>query len=39
MAIVRYKRKPGDPLTRRQKETLKGVARIKSAVVTLNLCP
>src|ERR1017187_8931228 len=39
MAIVRYKRKPGDPLTRRQKENLKGVAQIKSAVVTLNLCP
>ena len=28
MAIVRYKRKPGDPLTRRQKENLKRIAEI-----------
>jgi hypothetical protein len=29
MAIVRYERKPGDPLTRRQKENLKRIAEIK----------
>ena len=29
MAIVRYERKSGDPLTHRQKENLKQVARIK----------
>jgi uncharacterized protein (DUF4415 family) len=39
MAIVRYKRKPGDPLTRRQKENLKGVARIKDEDIDFSDIP
>ena len=39
MAIVRYKRKPGVPLTRRQKENLKGVARIKDEDIDFSDIP
>ena len=39
MTIVRYKRKPGDPLTRRQKENLKGVARIKDEDIDFSDIP
>jgi hypothetical protein len=39
MAIVRYKRKPGDPLTRRQKENLKRIAEIKDEDIDLSDIP
>ena len=39
MTIVRYKRKPGVPLTRRQKENLKGVARIKDEDIDFSDIP
>jgi len=39
MAIVRYKRKPGDPLTRRQKENLKRIAEIKDEDFDLSDIP
>jgi uncharacterized protein (DUF4415 family) len=39
MAIVRYERKPGDPLTRRQKENLKRIAEIKDEDIDLSDIP
>ena len=39
MAIVRYQRKPGDPLTRRQKESLKRVAEIKDEDIDFSDIP
>ena len=39
MAIVRYERKSGDPLTRRQKENLKQVARIKDEDIDFSDIP
>jgi len=39
MAIVRYERKPGDPLTRRQKENLKAVGRIKDEDIDFSDIP
>jgi uncharacterized protein (DUF4415 family)/uncharacterized DUF497 family protein len=39
MAIVRYERKPGEPLTRRQKENLKKVARIKDEDIDFSDIP
>ena len=39
MAIVRYERKPGDPLTRRQKENLKRIARIKDEDIDFSDIP
>src|ERR1700722_9009376 len=39
MAIVRYERKPGDPLTRRQKENLKRIAEIKNEDIDFSDIP
>src|SRR5580700_9330330 len=39
MAIVRYERKPGDPLTRLQKENLKRIAEIKDEDIDLSDIP
>src|ERR1035441_5464467 len=39
MAIVRYERKPGDPLTRRQKENLKRIAEIKDEDIDFSDIP
>jgi len=39
MAIVRYERKPGDPLTRRQKENLKRIAAIKDEDIDFSDIP
>ena len=39
MAIVRYKPKPGDPLTRRQKENLKRIAEIKDEDIDFSDIP
>jgi len=39
MAIVRYKREPGDPLTRRQKENLKRIAEIKDEDIDFSDIP
>jgi len=39
MAIVRYERKPGDPLTRRQKGNLKEIARIKDEDIDFSDIP
>lgn len=39
IAIVRYERKPGDPLTRRQKENLKEIARIKDEDIDFSDIP
>jgi hypothetical protein len=39
MAIVRYARKPGDPLTRKQKENLKRIAKIKDEDIDLSDIP
>lgn len=39
MAIVRYERNPGDPLTRRQKENLKQIAKIKDEDIDFSEIP
>jgi uncharacterized protein (DUF4415 family) len=39
MAIVRYERKPGDPLTRRQKENLKRIAEVKDEHIDFSDIP
>jgi len=39
MAIVRYEREPDDPLTRRQKENLKEVARVKDEDIDFSDIP
>ena len=39
MAIVSYERRAGDPLSRRQKENLKGVARIKDEDIDFSDIP
>jgi len=39
MAIARYERKPGDQLTRRQKENLKKIARIKDEDIDFSDIP
>jgi uncharacterized protein (DUF4415 family) len=39
MAIVRYERKAGDPLTRRQKENLKRIAAIKDEDIDFSDIP
>ena len=39
MAIVRYERKPGDPLTRRQKANLKRIAEIKDEDIDFSDIP
>jgi hypothetical protein len=39
MAIARYERNPGDPLTRRQKENLKQIARIKDEDIDFSEIP
>jgi len=39
MAIVRYERKPGDPLTRRQNENLKRIAEIKDEDIDFSDIP
>ena len=39
MAIVHYERKPGDPLTRRQKENLKRIAEIKDEDIDFSDIP
>jgi len=39
MAIVRHERNPGDPLTRRQKENLKQIARIKDEDIDFSEIP
>jgi uncharacterized protein (DUF4415 family) len=39
MAIVRYVRSPGDPLTRRQKENLKQIARTTDEEINFSEIP
>jgi uncharacterized protein (DUF4415 family) len=39
MAIVRYERKPGDPLTRRQKKSLEQIAEIKDEDIDFSDIP
>jgi uncharacterized protein (DUF4415 family) len=39
MAIVRHERTPGDPLTRRQKENMKQLARIKDEDIDFSDIP
>lgn len=39
MGIVRYDRKPGDPLARRQKENLKRIAEIKDEDIDFSDIP
>jgi hypothetical protein len=39
MAMVRYERNPGDPLTRRQKENLKQIATIKDGDIDFSEIP
>ena len=39
MAIVRYERNAGDPLTRRQKENLKQIAKIKDEDIDFSEMP